>query len=58
MNQSRACERRLRELIGINLPANELRRLARADAQLRLTAAHDRDQARADAPARKRLDGG
>ena len=45
MHQSSACEQRLRELIGTDLPANELRRLAHADAQLRLTAAHDRDQA-------------
>lgn len=45
MNQSSACEQRLRDLLGTDLSASELRRLAHADAQLRLTAAHDRDQA-------------
>lgn len=45
MNQSSAREQRLRDLLGTDLPANELRRLAHADAQLRLTAAYDRDQA-------------
>lgn len=59
MNQSGACEQRLRDLLGTDLPANELRRLAHADAQLRLTAALDRDQAaRADAQPHKRVDGG
>lgn len=49
MNQSSACEQRLRDLLGTDLPANELRRLAHADTQLRLAAAHDRDRAaRAD----------
>jgi hypothetical protein len=42
MKQTPAWEQRLRDLLGTDLPANELRRLAHTDAQLRLTVAHDR----------------
>jgi len=41
MRQSPSCERRLRNLIGTDLPADELEQLARADALLRVTAARD-----------------
>jgi hypothetical protein len=36
------CAQRLRDLIGAEVPDDELERLARVDASLRLAAAHDR----------------
>jgi Putative zinc-finger len=45
MNQSRAREQPLGELVDDDLPADELERLARVDALLRVAAARDRDEA-------------
>ena len=45
MNKSRARVQPLRELIDDDLPAEELERLARVDAVLRIAAARDRDEA-------------
>jgi hypothetical protein len=45
MNQSRAREQPLGELIDDDLPADELERLARVDALLRIAAARDQDDA-------------
>ncbi|HEX5583622.1 hypothetical protein [Gaiella sp.] len=36
------CAQRLRDLIGADAPVDELERLMRVDASLRLAAAHDR----------------
>jgi hypothetical protein len=46
MNQSRGCEQRPSELIGVDLPAGELKRLARVDALLREAVAGDRANTR------------
>jgi len=42
MTESRATERPLGDVIDVDLPAEELERLARVDALLRVAAAHDR----------------
>ena len=58
MRQSQPCERRIRQLIGTDLPADEFERLASVDALLRVAAACDRDDAVAtsgDGRARERV---
>jgi hypothetical protein len=45
MRQNARCEQRFRELIDADLAAEELERLARVDALLRVAAAHDREEA-------------
>jgi len=45
MRQSQPCEQRLRQLIGTDLSADEVERLASVDALLRVAAACDRDDA-------------
>jgi hypothetical protein len=42
MRQRRLCEQRLRQLIGADLPAEQVERLAHVDALLRFAADHDR----------------
>jgi hypothetical protein len=45
MNQNRAGERPLNDVIDVELPFEELERLARVDALLRVVAAYDRGDA-------------
>jgi hypothetical protein len=42
LRQGRPCEQRLRQLIGADLPAEQVERLAQVDALLRFAADHDR----------------
>jgi hypothetical protein len=55
------CAQRLRDLIGADVPDDELERLVRVDASLRLAAAHDRRRRRARGtknPCRRSTDDG
>jgi hypothetical protein len=57
MYQCRADERPLNDRIDVDLPTEELDRLARVDALLRVVAAHDRSDRRdREAAARRRVD--